>query len=176
VAQFDLTRANKLYAETFRGNKYSSMKSLAVMVWCQGRGTLTQGDLLALLQAIDESDGYFATGRRRVLENIAEWVATEVSPWPLPRTPEEHVARAMVWASENVEVLKRRKKVALTHRSVLVSDFISGPALRKYQAGRNVYALACAICAAGVKHGQPPSADLVLTILADVERYMHEVV
>lgn len=176
VAEFDLTRVNRLYAETFKGNKYSSMKSLAVMVWCQGRGTLTQGDLLALLRAVDESDGYFATGRRRVLENMAEWVATEISPWPLPRTPEEHVARAMVWANENVEALKRQKKAPLTHKAVLKSDFVSKPMLRKYQAGGNMYALACAICAVGVKHGQPPSPDLVLRILADVERYVNETV
>jgi len=171
VDGFDLETAQKLYAEKYRGNAYSSMKALAVRVWCQGCGTLTLGDLLALLRRLDEADGYFSGSRKRTLTSMAEWVATEISPWPLPRNTAEQVARAATWAIEKVEPLKRQKK-KLTHRAVLDSSYVSGPALRKFAKGGDEYALACSIAAVSVKHGKVPDLKHMAQIIDDVKQYV----
>lgn len=173
VDAVDLETAHRNYAKRHKGNAYSSMKSIAVAVWCAGRGELTQGDLLALLRRVDAADGYFTGRYKRTLDDLAAWVAREISPWPLPRTTEEQVERAMTWAAEKIEPLKRRRK-ALTHRAVLNSDFVTGPALRKFQKGGDEYALACSISAVAVKHAKPVEAGFVVGIIGEIKTYLSE--
>jgi hypothetical protein len=164
-----LGRLHSDYAAVVKGNRYNTMKTLLVRLWLAERGAITAGDLMWFASELDAADGYFAGTRKSTLVKMVEWIAREISPFPKPQTSEEIVAAGLVWATENVEPLKRKRK--MEHRSVLASTYLPGDALRKYAKSGGEYALACAIAASGVRHGVAPGPDLMMTIINDVKTY-----
>jgi hypothetical protein len=172
-AGLDLTKALATYGSVAKGNRRDSMRAALLALWLGQRGAMTKGDLHWCAEQLDADTGYFATGpMKRNLTKMVDWIAREISPFPLPVNREEQVARAMTWAQEHVEPLKRQRK-NLVHRHVLDSAFISGPALRKYGKKRDEYSLGCAIAAVFIKHGIPLNADFIGKLVADVEAYFN---
>ncbi len=168
----DVARAQDDYAKSIKGNPHSSMLHVLVRAWYAGRGRLTLGDLLWLGREID-LDGAWGPAGRHDLAAMAGSIARKCSPFPLPRTTAEQVARALTWARETVAPCKRQNK-HLRHISVFRSSFLNSDALRKFAKTGNEYALACAICAVCVKHtpgGVEIDPNLVLNIISEVKTY-----
>jgi hypothetical protein len=169
----DLDRARTDWTNCFKGSGYDSMKSILVRLWLGHGGTLSRGDLLWCAEQLDEADGYFSGSMRRTLTRMVDWVARDVSAFRLPQNTEEVVQRAIIWANEHVEPLKRKRK--LRHRNIFTSDFINGDAIRRYGKTSDEYKLACSVCAATVKHGIPPDEGFIIGIIGEVKAYFSEI-
>jgi hypothetical protein len=168
-AGIDMGKLRDDYAAIYKGNQRDTMKACLLRLWWREAGGLTQGDLLHCARELDASTGYFSGSRARNLEQMCEWIAQDISPFPIPRTTEEYAARALVWAQEHVEPLKRKR--AKVHRNAVTSDFINGEALRRYGKLRDQYKLACHISAVSVKHAANLSVADVAMIIEDVKTY-----
>jgi hypothetical protein len=165
--KIDLSRYHDDYAALISGNPYDTIKTLAVKLWCSERGALTRGDLLWLCHEIDEATGRWQTGSGlRTLTKMIEWIAREVSPFPIPQSLAEKVDRAMTWAKEKVEPLKRKRH--MKHRDLFESTFITSDALQRYAKQADEYKLACSICAIGVKHDALPESSRIVAIIEEV--------
>ena len=125
-AEIDLTRYHADYAAVIRGNRYDTMKALAVRLWLSHKGALTQGDLLWAMQEVDAADGYFKGRERRTLTRMVEWVAREISPIPIATDDRRTRRSGDGLGAEHVEPLQKKRKT-LPHRDVLDSAFVSGP-------------------------------------------------
>jgi hypothetical protein len=55
---------------------------------------------------------------------------------------------------------------------VLRSDFVKGDALARYEKGRDVYRLACSICAICVKHAAGLSGPAICSIIAQIDAFL----
>ena len=143
------------------------MKYLLSRIWFAEQGRLTHGDLVWVADQLDEASGEV---RKKEWHRLADWIVRHISPFPLPRTTEEHVARAMSWAAETVKPNKRKR--VLEHVDVLRSDFVKGDALERYEKGRDVYRLACSICAICVKHAAGLSEPAICSIIAQIDAFL----
>ena len=162
----DLERYRADWANVVRGSRHGTMVSLLARLWVAGAGTLSRADLLWAADQLDE-DGALPAAEKR---GIADWVVSRVSPFPLPQTIAEHVARAMAWAAETIKSNKRKR--ALEHTDVLMSDFVKGDALSAYQRTRSVYKLACSICAISAKHGAGLTPDQACGIITQIDEFL----
>jgi hypothetical protein len=141
------------------------MKYLLCRIWFSGRGELTRGDLLWVADQLDEAE--CRVPRR---DRLVDWIVSHVSPFPLPRTTQEYVARAMVWAQETVKPNKPKK--VLEHVDVLQSDFVKGDALARYEKGRDIYRLACSLCSINVKHAAGLSEQAICRIIEQIDAFL----
>ena len=167
--EIEMAKLREDYAAVYKGNQRDTMKACLLRLWWREAGNLTHGDLLHLAQELDAGAGYFAGSKARNLEKMCEWIAHDLSPFPLPRTSEEYASRALVWAAEHVEPLKRKR--TKVHRNAVTSDFINGTVLRHYGKTKNEYKLACHISSVSVKHAVGLSVADVVAIISDVKTY-----
>jgi hypothetical protein len=166
-AALDLEPYHTDWANAVRGNPHDTMKYLLSRIWFAGQGRLTHGDLVWVADQLDEAS---AEVRKKEWHRLADWIVRHISPFPLPQTTAEHVARAMSWAAETIKPNKRRR--VLEHVDVLRSDFVKGDALARYEKGRDVYRLACSICAICVKHAAGLSGPAICSIIAQIDAFL----
>lgn len=166
VEAVDLTEDHALYASVYKGNGHDSMKALLVRLWLRSGGLLSVADLIWLGHALDASTGRFDA---RSMRRMAEWVGRNISPFPKPQTPAEHIDRALAWAMDRVERAKVKRK--MWHNGAMDSRYLSTPAMTKYAKNRELFGLACAICAASVKHDDQPDPIFLLSVLEDAQNF-----
>ena len=166
-AALDLARYHADWANVVRGNPHDTMKQLLCRLWLAERGRLSHGDLVWVAGQLDEASG---NARKEEWQRLADWIVRHVSPFPLPRTIPEQVARAMAWAVENVEPNKRRK--AVKHPDVLRSDLVKADALARYEKTRDVYKLACSLCSICVKNAARLSEEAICGIIEEIDAYL----
>ena len=78
----------------------------------------------------------------------------------------------MTWATETVTPNKRRR--ALEHVDVLRSDFVKGDALERYEKDRDVYRLACSLCAICVKSAAGLSEEAICGIIEQIDAFLDD--
>jgi putative DNA primase/helicase len=169
-AAINLDRYRADFAACVAGNNHDTMKVLLCRAWFAGQGTLSRGDLQWLADTID--DGTDLVPERG---KLVDWIIRK-SPYPEPQMVEEHVARAMTWAAENIPPNKRKQKQPPQHTgattSGFVSDFVTGAVLMRYQKGRDIYRLACAIARINVKIAGGLSEAQICAIIAEVDAFL----
>ncbi len=166
-AALDLEPYHTDWANVVRGNPHDTMRHLLCRIWFDGRGQLTHGDLVWVAGQLDEASG---EGRKAEWHRLADWIVRHVSPFPLPQTIPEHVARAMAWAAETIEPNKRRK--APRHLDVLHSDLVKPDALARYEKTRDIYRLACSLCAVCVKNAAHLPEPAICDIIGKIDAYL----
>jgi hypothetical protein len=168
----DLTRYANDYAAVYKGNPRDSMKGVLLRKWWGSEGAMTHGDLLYCALALDEPVGYFTHGSKaRNLEQMVEWIAHDISPFPKARSTEECANLALTWAKENVAPCKVRRKMKHTN-AVIGSTYLNNEALQHFAKTRNEYKLACKIAAAMVKHLDDPEAVFIVGVINDVRAHV----
>jgi hypothetical protein len=152
-----------------KGNRQATMLDILRRAWVAGNGQVTAGDLLWLGEQVTEGDTYFAGQNHAKLVALVEWVVRRVSPFRIPQTPQEIAERALEWAQEHVEPLKRKRK--MVHTGVLASTFINGEALRRYAKIKDQYRLATSIAAVAVKNTHDLSPNELVALIEEVDDY-----
>ena len=169
----DLERYHADWAAVSAGNSHDTMKVLLCRLWMAEQGKLTAGDLLWVAAQLDEGGGVCPEAERR---RLVDWIVRHVSPFPLPKTVEEHVARAMEWARDTVPPVTRKRKQPLVHTGVIgsdfVSDFVKRVALDHYRKHRKIYKLACSIAAVSVRNASGLSEPAICAIIAEVDAFL----
>jgi hypothetical protein len=155
------------WANVVRGNPHDTMLHLLRRLWVAERCQLTKGDLEWVADQLDEAGRAVPEKDRG---RICDWIVRHISPFPVPRNIPEHVARAMTWATETIKPNNRKK--ILEHVDVLRSDFIKGDALERYEHGRDVYRLACSLCAICVKNAASLSERAICGIIEQIDAFL----
>jgi hypothetical protein len=169
--KLDLSKLQTDYAAVWKGNHRDSMKACLLRLWWGLEGLLTHGDLLWAAQALDAPVGYFGGSKARNLEQMCEWIATDVSPFPKPRSTEEFVKLALAWATEHVEKAKRPMKMRHT-AAVIGSRYLTAEILAHFAKSGNEYRLACKIAARSVKYEDCPSAEFLVQVVEDIKAHL----
>jgi hypothetical protein len=76
----------------------------------------------------------------------------------------------MTWAVETIKPNKRKR--VLEHVDVLRSDLVKGDALERYEKGRDVYRLACSLCAICVRNAAGVSEPAICSIIAQIDAFL----
>jgi hypothetical protein len=149
------------------------MLKLLPKLWLSQHGELTRGDLAWLAcQIIDGDEFYDDRANQRSLVAWIDKIAREISPFPIPREPIDIAQRALTWARENVEVLKRPNP-SIHHRHAMDSKFVNRTAITSYHKTRNLHRLCCHIAAMATKNAvQGVDAEFVLAVVADVDHHL----
>jgi hypothetical protein len=169
----DLSKLATDYAAICKGNPRDSMKTCLLRLWWQQEGLLSHGDLMWAALALDAPVGYFGGSKARNLEQMVEWIATDVSPFPKPRSTEECVKLALAWAADNVERAVNSKMV-MHHpgRLVIGSKYLTAEILAHFAKSGNEYRLACKITSRSVKYEDCPSAEFLVQVVEDIKAYV----
>ena len=156
------------WANVVRGNPHDTMLHLLCRMWFAERGRLTRGDLVWVADQLDEASGEVPEKDRGRTWPTGSCATSRRSRCREPS--QKHVARAMTWATETIKPNKRKK--VLEHVDVLRSDFIKGDALERYEKGRDVYRLACSLCAICVKNAGRLSEQAICGIIEQIDAFL----
>jgi len=96
-ATIDLETLQRAYEANDRGNRHDTLRAVLIRAWLTGDGGLTVADLRWLAEQLDPAEQ-----RRKEADDLCAWIVRKVSPFPLPRTGAEQIARAMDWCLNTV--------------------------------------------------------------------------
>lgn len=148
----DLDNPQKAYDGQARGNAYDSMRAVLMGLWFRESGKLTKGDLIHLMDSLDEAAGYFqrADKRKSILSAI-NWICG-LSPFRKPVTINSMVKHAQQWAIENKSPGVSRVLVPKVSRD-------------KFLAGGELYSFICAVAMANVKSKLPMEDEHLVKLI-----------